>query len=426
MRNGFMVPISLGLQGLFHNPGRALTVIVLVGLSVSLFLTMLRARTGVAQEQGTLRSLVATTLDIRPTNSPMALAEGEPIPAEAVAKMETVPNVVRLEPYLRVRIREPNLPASEALGQVIVNGMGPGMPLRVSSHGTVVSSRVVAGNGAFGPEDMGKNVALVGTGFAERHNISPVSLGSVALQDSTKDTKFQATEVRVIGIFETGFVFGDNQIFLPVDTLRRVSGSNLEFSEVFVIVDSVENVARVEKDLKVLLGNKGDVLPLSPIATVAAGALNSVEGNVGIVAVVTLIAGTVIIFLLMVLITRERKREIGILQALGGSNRDVAGQFATEGLAQAVLGGLVGFGLYLAAGPFLAALIVTPLGYGARRVSGIHGENPIPAILSTTSFGASAEYLGIALGVALITALLGTLYTVLRIIRLRPVEAIRG
>jgi putative ABC transport system permease protein len=294
----------------------------------------------------------------------------------------------------------------------------------------VITSRAVAGQDRFTLDDSGRNVIIVGKVYADRQGISPQTLGTMTFRGTVTLGSDRGLEVndtfQVVGIYESGFVFGDNQVFLPIETFQRVFKPRVDFSEVFVTVDSVENVAQVEKGLKAILGNKGDVLPLSPIATIAAESLSSVEGNVGVVALVTVVAASVIILLLLILVTRERTREIGILQAVGASKKDVAGQFASESLVQALLGGLGGFGLYLAAGPALALLIVSPLGSGARTVSGVHGENPIPAILSTTSFGASAEFLGIALGIAVLTALLGTLYAVLRAIRLRPVEAIRG
>jgi putative ABC transport system permease protein len=48
-------------------------------------------------------------------------------------------------------------------------------------------------------------------------------------------------------------------------------------------------------------------------------------------------AAVVILFLVMVMIVRERKREIGVLKAIGASNRRIMAQFSTEAAAFTLL-----------------------------------------------------------------------------------------
>lgn len=93
-------------------------------------------------------------------------------------------------------------------------------------------------------------------------------------------------------------------------------------------------------------------------------------------------------------------------KALGASNADVAGQFAGEALALALLGGAAGLALAAGGGSVLG-----------------------DALVGTTQAGTQAapDVGTLALGLALAVGfgLLGALYTVLGAVRLRPVEAIR-
>src|SRR4029079_12455873 len=55
-----------------------------------------------------------------------------------------------------------------------------------------------------------------------------------------------------------------------------------------------------------------------------------------------LVAGAAIILLSMVMIVRERRREIGVLKAIGSSNSKISFQFVTEALTLTLMAAVVG------------------------------------------------------------------------------------
>ena len=79
-------------------------------------------------------------------------------------------------------------------------------------------------------------------------------------------------------------------------------------------------------------------------------ALYSLAGAVG--------AAVVILLLVMVMVVRERKREIGILKAIGSSNGRIMAQFTTEAVTFTLLGWVVGLvaGI-IAASPVTSSLV---------------------------------------------------------------------
>jgi ABC-type antimicrobial peptide transport system permease subunit len=103
----------------------------------------------------------------------------------------------------------------------------------------------------------------------------------------------------------------------------------------------------------------------------------------------------------MILSTRERVREIGTLKAIGASNREVVVQFLAEAVT---LSGLGGLGAVLVAAVFAQVL---------QRALGLPVEF-------------DGRVLGfIAVG-CIVFAALGSLYPVIRGVRLSPVEAMRS
>ena len=69
-------------------------------------------------------------------------------------------------------------------------------------------------------------------------------------------------------------------------------------------------------------------------------------------------AGAIIILLAMIMIVRERRREIGVIKAIGGTNRSVMTQFTSEALTLTVMGGIVGLAIGIAvSGPMTSSLV---------------------------------------------------------------------
>jgi ABC-type antimicrobial peptide transport system permease subunit len=92
----------------------------------------------------------------------------------------------------------------------------------------------------------------------------------------------------------------------------------------------------------------------------------------------------------MVMIVRERKREVGILKAIGGSNRRIMCQFMTEALTFSVLGGAVG----LLAGALAAGSITSSLvgnsGSSSSSANQLTVQNPALEHLSQVHATAGA------------------------------------
>ena len=80
------------------------------------------------------------------------------------------------------------------------------------------------------------------------------------------------------------------------------------------------------------LGDTADVVSDQRAQAETLSSLDNVKTIATYSLIGALVAGSVIIFLSMLMIVRERRREIGVLKAIGSSNARISWQFVTEAL----------------------------------------------------------------------------------------------
>jgi putative ABC transport system permease protein len=236
-----------------------------------------------------------------------------------------------------------------------------------------------------------------------------VALGDVALQ--------------VVGIFETGFGFGDYQVFLPLDVAQDQFKRPGKITHIYATAASVDRVEQVEQGLRAAFGDDADIITGKDAVVTWAKALNAIRANSLVAAAVAVGAATLIVLFTMVLVTRERTREIGILKAIGATNGDVARQFIAESLGLALVGGLVGLAVFAAGGVRIAAVVMTAVSATLTPHTTLGGENPLAAIFLRGNLTAGS--LAAILAAVVVLTVAGSLASVTKAVRLRPVEAIR-
>jgi putative ABC transport system permease protein len=157
---------------------------------------------------------------------------------------------------------------------------------------------------------------------------------------------------------------------------------------------------------------------LAPLNSVQSLSLYSLVGAVG--------AAAIISFLIMVMIVRERKREVGILKAIGGPNARIMCQFMTEALTFSVLGGAAG----LLAGALGASSITSGLvsnsGSSNASATPLAVQNPALEHLSHVHATASVPDILIGLAGILLIATLGSVAPSYLISKIQPAEALRS
>jgi len=185
----------------------------------------------------------------------------------------------------------------------------------------------------------------------------------------------------------------------------------------------VNKVEEVQEALWEKFQGKADVISGLNIAASWAKALKAIRLNSLLAAGVSAGAGALVVLFTMMLITRERTREIGILKAIGASNRDITTQFIAESSGIAFIGGLVGLMVFTVAAPRVANVLLGVATSALNPLTAMGGEDPASSLLLryTVSLGSLIN----TLGLVLVLSIVASLASVIKALRLRPVEAMR-
>lgn len=417
--------IYLGLRNLLRHKMRLALTIILISVPFFLLLVMQTIESAVANQTETLQRDVNTLIQLRARGSMghvNMIGSDRLLPPDVLEKAKRIEHVVHVEPYLLAMapVTEPNF--------VMHVGLAPSAVKRLESHGEAGSPKLIAGRD-FTPDDAGKNVAIIGKGYAEWARIThdDIQTGRAKLIiDPTRShpaiypLDLPKREMQIIGMYASGYIFGDMQLFMPIDTFRSIYNIRGGVSWVFVRVDSAANVGPVAKRLEETVGDVADILSPGHAAEFTATTSNTVSRLTRVGTVLAVALMVIVVFFVTLLQVRERSREIGTLKAIGGSNGAVTTQFLTEAVALTVLGSLVGTLLFslvgagltgrffsVAIGPFL------PSHYGPLLES------------LTLNTGMSVSAFGLVLLVALIAGTVGAAYGVWQILKLSPLEAMK-
>jgi putative ABC transport system permease protein len=232
----------------------------------------------------------------------------------------------------------------------------------------------------------------------------------------------------VAALFETGNQSADNTVVTSLPLLQRLTGNPGQVETAVVTVASLGQLAATTTAIERVLGPRASVVSDQADASKAIGDLNSVT-SIALYSVVGAAAAAVVILLMvMVMIVRERKREIGILKAIGGSNGAIMTQFSTEAVTFTLLGLAVGLivGL-LAARPVTSTLVSNSGVSSATGGAGLF-RAPSPFLSHLTDISAQAGW-GVILGAlaaALVVAVLASAASTAMIGRIRPAEVLRS
>jgi len=447
-----------GIRNAFRNSIRTLSIVIIVGLSIGLALTMLVAHQAVSQKINSVKSSVGNTVTVSPAGVRGFSGGGNPLTETQLAKVSNLANVTKVTESLSDRLTSSNSSLQSAisagsLGQRFsqnsgesfsLNGGGnfggggtPSFVTNFTPPVTVVGTNdptnlnLTQGGGTFSlksgsvfADNSTADVAIVGTSLANKNNLS---VGSTFTA--------YGTTIKVVGIFDAGNTFSNNQVILPLATEQTLSAQPGDVTSAIVTVDSITNVSSVTSAIESALGSSADVTnseqqaqqTITPLQNIQTISLYSLIGAV--------VAGAVIILLVMIMIVRERRKEIGVYKAIGASNIRVMLQFMVEAVTFTILGAVIGLALGVLAGSPVTKLLVNNSssstttnvtvsggrGGFAARFGGRLATNSIKNIHAAVGW----DIILYGLGAAMIIAVVGSAVASLLIAKVRPAEVMR-
>lgn len=459
-----MSVLARSVGNAFRNKIRTTAVVAVLAVAIGLALAMLVANQAVTAKVTELNASVGTTLTVNPAGGQGFEGGGEPLTVQQAATAAQVPNVTEVVGTKALRLRNATEVAAQGAGgaggfggqatTTMTTSLTPAvdagtlgnrnqetgstgtqpartfsLPITATGTGAEVDSTgkaldITEGSG-LGDYTAASKSALLGTTLAEKNSLKVGSTFTINDQTFT-----------VAGLFDAGTAFGNNAVYLTLPEAQTLAALPGELSTMIVTVNSMENVDAAKTALQTALGtDKADVTQGQRNLETAVSSLDSVK-NISLIAFVAALGTAgLIILLIMVMLVRERRKEIGVLKAIGAPNRTIGLQFVLEALVLVTLGSAVGAAVAsFASGSIATALIgsstTTTAAPGVRRATGgFPGGDPLGgANQLLTSVTASASPGVIAAGIAAVfgVAIIGALVPALLTARIRPIEVLRG
>jgi putative ABC transport system permease protein len=456
--------ISRGARNAFRNTIRTGSIILILGISIGLSLAMLVAHQAVSDKISSVKSSIGNTITLAPAGVRGFDGGGDLLTSTQIDTASKIPNVVSTQEVLNDRLTTDTtnlVSAIEAGSFGRRNATNSGQQLDVlpqgggsngggdRSSGTVrrsftppvtvigtnatdIKKVVGASSLSFTKGEMidttsADNVAVVGTALAAKNSLS---VGSTF--------KMYGQDVTVKGIFDAGNAFINAGIAMPIKTVQMLSSQAGLVSSATITVDSLENTDAVTTKLKDLFGAAADVTNSKDAATTAVAPLESVKSISLYSLIGALGAGSLIILLTMVMIVRERRREVGILKAIGAGTLSVVTQFVTEAVTLCLLAGIMGVIIcFAASAPVTKALVTNATatsttsqtvgargqGFGGARLFRAGARGVTVGNISTS---VGWNLLGYGLGAIVVIAILGSAVPAWLITKIRPAEVMRA
>ena len=370
----------------------------------------------------------------RATHGQPPVPSGPPPPLddEAVAKFAALPNVRDAYPQLRVPVSyryegrnnaalASGIPESSR-GEGAFQSMAHGTFFKDSTSPAVMLTLDMAQQ--LSAENPG---ALIGQtldlSYAQR---DPVSGGTPEVISGVQVTRV-SEPFTIIGIVERdpapGANFGLSGVMIPLEQAKRINATAIGNPQAFLqgaaprargyatVTVRVTSAARTQ-DVQDQIKTMGySTFSLNDALQGAKRAFLLLDILLGLVGSIALAVSSLGIINTMVMSILERTREIGIMKAIGGSDRDVRGIFMVEAGTIGLIGGVAGLILGWAVGRLI--------NFGANIYIARQGGT------AGNLFSLPWWLIGGALAFALFVSLIAGSFPARRAARLDPIQALR-
>ncbi len=299
---------KLVFENLKHRPVRTLIGIVIIGVQVTMVLTLVGLSDGMLNEQASRARGVGADILIRPPGSAIIASGGQ-----MLAKI--IPAVIDKEPHVTAAT------GTLIFGTDLFNYL-TGVDLATFDR-LNGGFRFVRGGPFQHPDD-----AMVDEVYASQHNLH--------IGDTLNNTNHSW---RISGIFEPGMLA---RVVVPLDTLQDLTGNSGKVSTVYVKVDSPTNISGVIEELSDKLKTY-KVYSMEDYTSLFSPAnVPMLTTFIWVVVSLGVVVGFLMVLSTMYTAVLERTREIGILKALGASPAYILNILLRETAVLAVAGSILG------------------------------------------------------------------------------------
>jgi putative ABC transport system permease protein len=156
----------------------------------------------------------------------------------------------------------------------------------------------------------------------------------------------------------TGNPIIDNSIFIDINNGKAILQKKNDYDLLFITYNDIDKVEFLVSQVQKYFNNQVTILNSLELVKNITKFIIGISTFISSIAIISLIVGSIGIIITIYTSVVERTREIGILKALGGTNRVILGMFLTESIFLGIIGAFFGIifgfiGAYLLLNGFL-------------------------------------------------------------------------
>ncbi len=303
-------------------------------------------------------------------------------PAHAMQAMQTMSATAPLEGNQAMHVAQGQDPATEAAqarrdgagAQTVPPGISPAGQAMPTHDEHAASSPLTA---SWAPAETNKKISnehrlLAGASLAQRLNLAP---GQAVL--------LNGEAFLVEGVLQPTGSDDDSVLFAPIGMAQQLfhAPDAASFIEVAALCSGCP-IEDIVSELETALPGQ-DIRALRQVVAQRMYSISFAQNMALVVTVVILFSACVMVVMSMLVSVNERRKEIGLLRAVGFSRQAVFFIFAAEALVIGFLAGTLGYAAgYLAGGKVLAAMQIEAAAYPAFSPTAMLGYGLLAGALA--------------------------------------------
>nr|AIF06157.1 ABC-type antimicrobial peptide transport system, permease component (ABC.CD.P) [uncultured marine group II/III euryarchaeote KM3_190_A04] len=427
-----MESIIRGARNVKRKPGRSVGVVIIIGFSLAIFLTSSIVASSIEAQAANLEDSLGRTIVV--TASDASFDSSATISEDILNLTNNMSQVESVQTFvtevdrsgISAILAQGGSPNPEALRAAV--RFISGQNLSVELEGFVSEELVLVDGRMLNESDSGSYNVLLG--------VEAAFSSEIGVGDSLE---LEGVSLNVVGLI-SGEVFQTNATILMSIDIAQAITETTGFDKVVITIDSIELVDDTTNFLRSEYGDEVTVQTASDQqGDDIAQSIDAIGGNADLGAMAALFASLLVVGFIMVIITKERVNEIGVLKAIGLPNSKIVTQFLSESIFMASLGFVVCILITLVAGPMIQTMLIES---GSNDASSAEEEstpqqfqpgqilNPTPESSSMDSitsleFSVDGESILTSFGLTILIGVIGALYPILGALRMQPAQALR-
>lgn len=335
--------LDIALKNVFRQKARSLLTILGIAMGIGLILTLGAIGEGLNRQIEESFGDMAAVVDVRYRGTDEGITNDM---IEDVRDIPGVTDVIAIGEYSITRRR------GRGFGGMMSHMMGRGggstlqfTALDPDDQDYLIGENIVAAEGRkLDSSDDGQYAVLLGYNSAENQFLN---VGDEIEYERRQDTdgdgedETESFYFDVIGILEeTGDSNIDNAAYVSLSTMQELEDDD-KITQLKVKIDDLEKVEEITRDIS---GIDDDVFAYSPLEMVRRleDTLGTITMAVYGIGLVSIIVGGIGIMNTMVMSVMERRREIGVMKAIGATTKNILMQVLEESAVLSLIGGFAG------------------------------------------------------------------------------------